>query len=900
MANSPDPENPIVYVKLDRYGWHHFWSRNQFIKIRNPIHKDDVLDVEYNGKPFVIRPDARSVETLTGSEALHVMRAVRLVPIARPPGPLPEDVGAVLKPPKDGLVNPSLSKGAELSANEAIRMGARSRPASTKVDAIWKRFEDKYRFKMEDLSKNPKLARQALLGISPGADASKREIWADRTLKAWEKVRFFRVRQNRWSEELGLIGARDVAKSLGHTELITDPPFRDQKLWGRIFRPRGAGSLDYVTIAPDGTLHIWEVKGGQPGEVKNDLGTREVPDPSNPSNDLTVEQMSRYHARFTMQRDFEFNEALRRVNPKLAEDIKMGRAKVFGHVVKLDTNKKLQHYEVDLGDQTGWLMPGLDLPTRYLPRDRRSGNSGARLAMIAALASAAMAAGMVTGSGPADASTIGGVGDLGANASDSSSYISVLISTSTTIVADLWAKFTSAINESTGLHKAIVDAWHSDSVQKLCSIVERASGLLAAVGIAIQLWAIGQQVLNVVMRSNPLGAIVTAIGLAIEGIVLIVDNWDTIKAAVENLYSTILLPLGRWFGEIWRDTIAPMFQSCVNGIVGFFSGIVDSLRSAWDGILDGIKGLFRRAADFAEKWIPFVGDDAARLIRRFTDPEKKADGGLLQGPGGPRDDLIPLMASHGEFIVNAAATARNLPLLEAVNSGAVLRFADGGVVEVPVGEGFAWAGADGVAGPVGVGENAGDSARRKSGGGRSRRSRSGRAGDVGFEVEVGGSSGSLADYVLEASTARVFLDRVASGASWDGLDSVGASSTSDRARGYAQRGLVGGAGAEAAEFPARRFLAAGGFAGSAAGSGGGFADASSSLLQLISRDADAVAGLNGQQVVPAAAIPGAGRRARNTNRSLAIKISAPSVDGQFLQDKAQAGQRALSYAGRWS
>lgn len=45
------------------------------------------------------------------------------------------------------------------------------------------------------------------------------------------------------------------------------------------------------------------------------------------------------------------------------------------------------------------------------------------------------------------------------------------------------------------------------------------------------------------------------------------------------------------------------------------------------------------------------------------------DGGRIIGPGGPRSDSVPVNASNGEFMVNADATARNLPLLEAINSG---------------------------------------------------------------------------------------------------------------------------------------------------------------------------------------------------------------------------------------
>ncbi|QIS16593.1 glycoside hydrolase family protein [Nocardia arthritidis] len=60
--------------------------------------------------------------------------------------------------------------------------------------------------------------------------------------------------------------------------------------------------------------------------------------------------------------------------------------------------------------------------------------------------------------------------------------------------------------------------------------------------------------------------------------------------------------------------------------------------------------------------------------------QARAIGGAIQGPGGPRDDMIPAWLSNGEYVVNAAATAANRPLLDAINGGAG-RFADGGYIE---------------------------------------------------------------------------------------------------------------------------------------------------------------------------------------------------------------------------
>lgn len=49
---------------------------------------------------------------------------------------------------------------------------------------------------------------------------------------------------------------------------------------------------------------------------------------------------------------------------------------------------------------------------------------------------------------------------------------------------------------------------------------------------------------------------------------------------------------------------------------------------------------------------------------------RKAGGGLFRGRGGPREDANLVRISDGEFVVNAAATRRNIPVLDAINRGA--------------------------------------------------------------------------------------------------------------------------------------------------------------------------------------------------------------------------------------
>jgi hypothetical protein len=68
------------------------------------------------------------------------------------------------------------------------------------------------------------------------------------------------------------------------------------------------------------------------------------------------------------------------------------------------------------------------------------------------------------------------------------------------------------------------------------------------------------------------------------------------------------------------------------------------------------------------------------LLSAFKPTPAAADGGLITGPGTGRSDSILARVSTGEFIVNAQSTAAHRPALEAINKGAVPRFADGGLV----------------------------------------------------------------------------------------------------------------------------------------------------------------------------------------------------------------------------
>ncbi len=56
-----------------------------------------------------------------------------------------------------------------------------------------------------------------------------------------------------------------------------------------------------------------------------------------------------------------------------------------------------------------------------------------------------------------------------------------------------------------------------------------------------------------------------------------------------------------------------------------------------------------------------------------------ANGGWVSGPGTSTSDSIPAMLSNGEFVINAKATKKFLPIIKAINSGRFGMFKDGGM-----------------------------------------------------------------------------------------------------------------------------------------------------------------------------------------------------------------------------
>ncbi|MFD1942746.1 tape measure protein [Paradevosia shaoguanensis] len=135
-------------------------------------------------------------------------------------------------------------------------------------------------------------------------------------------------------------------------------------------------------------------------------------------------------------------------------------------------------------------------------------------------------------------------------------------------------------------------------------------------------------------------------------------------------------------------------QGAAKGIAkDFLGGLIGDLRSGTDAAT-ALANAFGRLADrlldmaldslidslFSNMMGGLGGGLFGLLGFKDGGVVKAATGGLIRGPGTGTSDSIPARLSDGEFVVNAAATRRNLDLLRAINEGKIAAFATGGLV----------------------------------------------------------------------------------------------------------------------------------------------------------------------------------------------------------------------------
>jgi hypothetical protein len=147
-----------------------------------------------------------------------------------------------------------------------------------------------------------------------------------------------------------------------------------------------------------------------------------------------------------------------------------------------------------------------------------------------------------------------------------------------------------------------------------------------------------------------LAPIPLAIGAIIAAIVLVYENWDRVKQAIED-------------------------NAAVQAIVGFFKSIYDWASK----IADKIASWFSHGTPKApsDSGGTQSGSESGAELHAAT-------GGHVRGPGTSTSDSIPARLSDGEFVIRSAAVQKfGVGFMHAINSMMMPAFASGGLVGTP-------------------------------------------------------------------------------------------------------------------------------------------------------------------------------------------------------------------------
>lgn len=252
---------------------------------------------------------------------------------------------------------------------------------------------------------------------------------------------------------------------------------------------------------------------------------------------------------------------------------------------------------------------------------------------------------------------------------------------------------------------------HADAVVFFAGLAGASIGLskgLFTVGRAVKELAGVTKILFKVLSANPMGLVVLAVGALIGGLIELYKHCTPFRKIVDRIaHATVefftSLPeriKTAWAGaeRIFRNVVNffrekwGAFKQMNRDILNNVLAVFDKIQNAAVNIGRTISDVFKRIVMAALRPVAhFIGrilahipnipgsiDDAARnwgnkLLALNS-------GGVVSGPGGPRDDMVPAMLSNGEFVVNARSAKQHRGLLEAINSGRVGRYADGGPV----------------------------------------------------------------------------------------------------------------------------------------------------------------------------------------------------------------------------
>jgi phage-related protein len=182
-----------------------------------------------------------------------------------------------------------------------------------------------------------------------------------------------------------------------------------------------------------------------------------------------------------------------------------------------------------------------------------------------------------------------------------------------------------------------------------------AKGAALATAAATNVMAVAQKALNLAMRANPIGLIITALVLLVGGLVYAYKHSETFRNIVNGAFKAVLgvvQAVVSWIRNNWplllkiltgpiglavtlirghRDSILGFFKSVPGAIAGFFKGVASTISAPYRAAFSGIKSAWNNTVGgkgfSVPGWIPGLGGKDFRIPYFHT-------GGIVSGAMG--------------------------------------------------------------------------------------------------------------------------------------------------------------------------------------------------------------------------------------------------------------------------
>lgn len=178
-----------------------------------------------------------------------------------------------------------------------------------------------------------------------------------------------------------------------------------------------------------------------------------------------------------------------------------------------------------------------------------------------------------------------------------------------------------------------------DLVGILATVLGTLIGVILLVVSALKVWAVVQEILDVVLEANPVGIVILAIAALIAIVVLLVTHWRQVTDFLQTVWAAVcawlrdtLNSIGKWWSDTWNGAIS-LFRTVWNAIVSFgesiVRGYVSTVRDVFSGIVSWLRDLLNDYLGFWRGVWNTVASAGMSIIRGFVSDARGVWNGLV-------------------------------------------------------------------------------------------------------------------------------------------------------------------------------------------------------------------------------------------------------------------------------